>query len=201
VGGLLVAAVIASPATAATILPESQCYQDDGDVLVAGVGFEPGALVTVAGTGISGQAFADPAGNVRITATARPFRGQRPDVRVVTLTATDGLATAQTTVRLTNISFSITPVVRRPNSLVHWTISGLNPGERVYAHYIHKGREERRILFGHMPSPCSVLRARVPMLPVAQPDPGRWIIQLDNSMRYSPNTLPRLRQSGTIRRR
>jgi hypothetical protein len=198
---LAVALASASAADAAIIVTGANCYAADGDVSIAGEGFEPGALVTVKGTGIAGQAFADASGNVQVSATAQPFRGSRPDVRSVTLTAFDGTTTAQTTVRLTNFTFAITPPARRPQTLVHWTISGFAPGERVYAHYIHEGREEKRVLFGRMPSPCSVLRARVPMLPIADPDPGRWIIQLDIAPRYSPSTLPRLRLSGRIRRR
>jgi hypothetical protein len=200
-GALAAGLALASPAPAATIVTGASCYRDDGDISIAGTGFTAGALVTVDGPGISGRAFADGTGNVDLTALARPFRGPGPDVRAVVLTATDGSVTTQTTVRVTNFTFAITPTVRRPQTLVHWAISGFDDATRVYAHYVHAGHEQRRILFGRMPTPCSVLRARVPMLPIAVPDPGRWIIQLDNVARYSPATLPRLRLTGTIRRR
>jgi hypothetical protein len=189
----------ASPASAAAIVTGAACYRDDSDVSIAGQGFSPGSLVTLTGTGIGGRSFADSEGNVQMTAVAQPFRGRGPNVRAVVLTATDGTVTAQTTVRVTNFTFSITPTARRPRTLVHWAISGFDDGAPVYAHYVHAGREQRRILFGQMPTPCSILRARVPMLPIRVPDPGRWIIQLDNAERYSPTTLPRLRLTGTIR--
>lgn len=191
----------ASPASAAAIVTGAPCYRDASDVSIAGEGFDPGSLVTVTGTGIGGRAFADGDGHVQLTAIAQPFRGRAPNVRAVVLTATDGTVTAQTTVRVTNFTFSIMPTVRRPQTLVHWAISGFDDGALVYAHYVHDGREQRRILFGQMPTPCSILRARVPMLPIRLPDPGRWTIQLDGAARYTPTTLPRLRLSGTIRRR
>jgi hypothetical protein len=200
VGGVLGAALAgAGPAPAATIVTGVPCYRDGGEISIAGEGFIPGALVTVSGTGIAGQAFADGSGTVQLTASAQPLHAAGPAVRTVNLIATDGTTTVHASVRITNFTFAITPAVRRPSTPVRWAVSGFDDATRVYAHYVHDGRERRRVLFGRMPSPCSVLHARVPMLPVAHPEPGRWIIQLDNQPRYRPTTLPRLRLSGRIR--
>ncbi|MCW3007450.1 MAG: hypothetical protein JWP17_2076 [Solirubrobacterales bacterium] len=200
-GVLAALAAAASPAAAATIVTGTGCYPTGGDISVAGQGFAPGSLVTVTGPGVEGRAFADSSGNVQVMAAGQPLSTRVPIARAITLTASDGAAAAQTMVRVTNFTFSIAPAVRHPDTPVRWRVSGFAPRDRVYAHYVHAGRERRRVLLGRMPSPCSILRAQVPMLPIQHPARGRWTIQLDASPRYHADTSPRLRLAGTIRRR
>lgn len=193
------AAVAPTTAAAATIVTGTGCYPAGGPITVAGQGFAAGALVTLSGPGVRGRAFANSTGQVEIVAAADPLATTAPVAEAITLTASDGTTAAQTVVRLTNFTFSIAPPVRRPQTPVRWRISGFAPGARVYAHYVHEGREQRSVGFGRMPARCSILRAHLPMLPIAAPAPGRWIIQLDGQPRYRADTTPHLRLTGTIR--
>jgi hypothetical protein len=190
-----------SVASTATIAPASSCVIAGSVVAVAGAGFAPGSTVTVSGDGVGGSAIAGADGAVRGTAgTTAPSR-VTPLARAVVLTATDGTATAQATLRLTTFTFSVAPAAREPTARVTWRVSGFTAGSTVYAHYVHEGHQRRRVRFGRMPDPCGVLRKRVAMLPLADPPAGRWRIQLDGRRAYRATTTPRLRLDGRILRR
>jgi hypothetical protein len=169
---------------------------------VTGQGFAAGAPISIESTSPLGAATADGAGAFQFTTPAPVLPFSTPGVQTFTLTAGDGTNSAQTTVRVTTFAGDHVPSLPpRPGTRVRWRVSGFAPGARVYAHYVHGGREVRRVSFGRMPSPCGVLAKRVPMLPVANPATGRWRIQIDTRRRYGSDTPIRLVETGVVSRR
>jgi hypothetical protein len=137
---------------------------------------------------------------VSATAPVLPF--STPGVRSYTLTATDGTNTATTRIRVTSFDAAHTPrVPSKPSSNVRWRIAGLPPGARVYAHYVHGGKQQRRVSLGRMPKRCGVLRKRLRMIPISNPATGKWRIQIDTRKRYSARTSPKFVETGSVTRR
>ena len=202
--GAALAAFVAGAASAdaATIATNAACYLTGTPMTIAGQGFTPGATVSIESPGLFSAPVADAAGSFQATssAPALPFSG--PGVRTFTLNAGDGTNTAAATVRVTSFAARHRPLVpSKPQTSVRWRVSGLRPGARVYAHYVHGGKQQRRVSFGRMPKPCGVLKKRLAMIPVASPATGKWRIQIDMRKRYSPKTSPKFVETGTVTRR
>ncbi|UGS35371.1 hypothetical protein [Capillimicrobium parvum] len=195
-------AVTAASAGAAVLATDEPCYLPGQQMIVAGQGFAPSAPVQVASGGVLATPTADAAGSFQASAAAPALPFSTPSARSLALTATDGTTSATVRIRVANLAALHSPrSPSQPQSRVRWRISGLRPGARVYAHYVHAGREQRRVSFGRMPERCSVLRKRIAMLPVDHPAAGRWRIQIDTRARYSPRTRRSLVEFGTVGRR
>jgi hypothetical protein len=192
----LTVATAPAVASAAAIATDAPCYLSTGAMTVAGQGFAPGLPVNVESSGLFGTGTADAAGNVSI-ATAAPVLSSAPDVKVFTLTGSDGTNTAQTTFRVSSFAASHGPA-SRPSSRVRWSVAGFAPGRRVYAHYVHGGRQAKRVSFGRMPNVCGVLHRTLAVLPISNPARGRWRIQLDTRKAYSAKTTIKLVTGGTV---
>src|SRR4051794_25581071 len=169
VAGCVVAAFggAAASADAAVIATNAPCYLSNGPMVIAGQGFAAGAPVQVESPGVFAAPTADAAGNFQASTTAPVLPFPTPGVRSFTLNASDGTNTASVGFRVTTFASAHAPrVPAKPQSVVRWRISGLRPRARVYAHYVHGGRQQRRVSFGRMPETCGVLRKRIAMIPV-----------------------------------
>jgi len=197
-----VTAAAAGSAAAAAVATNSPCYLSDAPMLVAGQGFTPGAPVQVESHGVFAAPTADAAGSFQVATTAPTLPFITPGVRAYTLTASDGTNTASVPLRVTTFASAHTPrSPSRPQTVVRWRVSGLRPGARVFAHYVHHGRQQRRVFFGRMPKPCGVVSKRLAMVPFAHPAVGRWRIQIDTRKRYSARTKVKFVETGTVTRR
>jgi hypothetical protein len=196
---VLTMAVAPAVAGAAAIATDAPCYLTTGPMTVAGQGFAPGLPVNIQSSGLFGTGTADAAGNVSIATTA-PVLASTPAVQVFTLTGSDGTNTAQTTFRVSSFAASHGSAAR-PSSRVRWSVAGFAPGSRVYAHYVHGGRQARRVSFGRMPKVCGVLHKTLAVLPISNPARGGWRIQLDTRKAYSARTTIKIVSHGTVTRR
>ena len=204
VAGSAVAAfgAAAASADAAVIATNAPCYLSNGPMVIAGQGFAAGAPVQVESQGVFAAPTADAAGNFQVSTTAPVLPFPTPGVRSFTLNASDGTSTASVRFRVTTLVSVHTPrVPSTPQSAVRWRISGLRPGARVYAHYVHGGRQQRRVSFGRMPKVCGVLSKRLAMIPIGHPAAGKWRIQIDTRKRYSAKTRGKFVETGTVTRR
>jgi hypothetical protein len=192
----------AASADAATIATNAPCYLTGSPLTIAGQGFTPGATVTIESQGLFSAPVADAAGSFSAASTAPTLPFTRPGVKTYTLNAGDGTNTASTKIRVTSFKAQHRPrVPSKPQSNVRWRVSGLRPGARVYAHYVHGGKQQRRVSFGRMPKRCGVLEKRLRMIPIAHPATGKWRIQIDTRKRYSAKTKPKFVERGTVTRR
>ncbi len=201
-GGSAAFTLLVAPAGAATLTTDGSCYRTSTQITATGQGFAPGAPVTVQGRGVFGSATADAAGSfqVPLRSPVLPYIG--PGARTVTLTASDGTNTGQARIRVTNFAVRSQPrSPSRPGQQVRWVISGFAPGARVWAHYVHGGRQQARVALGRMPKGCGTLRHRLRLIPLSNPAYGRWTIQFDTHKRYSRSTKDKLSISGRIYRR
>jgi hypothetical protein len=196
----LAALALTAPASAATLGTDARCYLSGGAVGVAGQGFAPGAPVTVQRGAQSVPVTADPSGAFVAEIGAPLLDPARAVVGRFAVTASDGAASARRRLRVTTFQATTKPLATRPGQVVTWRVAGFRPGARVWAHYVHGGRQVRQALFGRMPRRCGVLRKRIRQLPIANPASGRWRIQLDMRKRYRPTTAIKIVKRGRVTR-
>lgn len=192
------ALLLAAPAGAATVATDKPCYLETEPMAVAGQGFAPGTVADVQGAGVFGSTPVDAAGNFGLQTAAPALGTTKPTVRRVTLTASDGVNAAEATIRVSTFRADTKPRARRPGTVVKWRVSGFPAGAKVWAHYVHGGKQQRRVSFGRMPNNCGVLTRRLRQLPIDDPARGKWRIQLDTKKRYSAKTPLKLVMTGTV---
>lgn len=198
----LAAGVLAAPesASAASLGTNARCYFSEATVAVAGQGFMPVSSVTLRRGAQAVTATTDAAGVFSAEVRAPRLDRALAVVRRFAVTASDGTFSARRVVRVTTFAATTRPPARRPGDVVTWRVTGFAPGARVWAHYVHDGRQVRRVLFGRMPRPCGVLRERIRQLPITNPATGRWKIQLDTRKRYRAGTRVKIVRRGRVTR-
>jgi hypothetical protein len=202
IAGAVGGARAAAPAGAATVATDAPCYTSGAAMGVAGQGFGAGAPVSVEASGLFGSTPADAVGAFQLITRAPLLGTTAPAVRTFALTASDETTSAQTGFRVTNFAAAHTPSAPpRPSTVIRWRVAGFAPGARVYAHYVHGGRQQARAGLGRMPRTCGVLRKRLALIPISSPASGRWRIQLDTHKRYSARTRAKLVETGNVTRR
>jgi hypothetical protein len=193
---MLLLAPAASPATAATLDPLKPCYVSTGpapdeleNVMVRGTGFAPESAVEVLVDGVpSGLA---PTGSVgefarRVDAPHQP-RGER----AFTIEARDGLNSATTQSRITNLAVAMKPRKAAPDRRVRFRGRGFTQAAPVFAHYLYGGREQRTVRFARRPSgSCGTFDVRRRQIPIDDARTGRWIVQIDQKRAYAPEPDP-----------
>jgi len=194
----LVGALMAAPAaTAATLTPESSCYQDNMDVVIAGEGYAPLSTITVSRDGVAlGSLVADENGAFRRKfPTPELARGVRE--QLYELSATDGVSSAVTGYRATKIFADFEPSDGTPSTPVRFTVQGFGLKQRlapVFLHYVDpSGRWRSTIRLGTARGTCGKITATKArrLFPFRNAQRGKWILQFDTRSRYTRATSNR----------
>lgn len=201
----LVAGGAAAPAAyaRARITLDPGCYLSSEQGELNGSGFKPNATWTARlnGTRRLGSGRTDGRGRLRARFTAPVYRGTR-GTKEYGLSVTDGANVARVRFRMTPLDASFSPTVGDPRTLrVRWRVLGLGPRRGVYVHYVRpNGRLEETLRIGTTDPVCGSLKTgRIALFPFDY-GLGRWTFQVDTSIRYRPDTRPRLLLSYLIRR-
>jgi hypothetical protein len=180
--------------------PLKACYVSVGEadderepIAIDADGFAPNSMVDVAvnGTVVTTQQ-ADAVGDLPAGTVAAPFqeRGEAPFT--VSLTQQDNPAnTVSATSKVTALELNVRPRRARPSSRVRFTGAGFTADAPVYAHYVFRGRQRKRVLLARPHGDCGRFRVRKRQIPVRNPGSGTWTLQVDQQRRYSvsPETV------------
>jgi hypothetical protein len=181
---------MAPAAHAATLEASAACFQAGGDVVVAGAGFTPKNVITVARDGTNiGTAVADGNGAFRNKFTTPKLSGGVHEA-IYDLVATDGANTAITRYRATQVIAGFTPRTGNPSTLrVRFDVYGFGLFKRkakVYLHYVRpNGKVRTTIYLGTARGTCGHIRrtSRRLLFPFS-PERGRWTLQFDTRKTY-----------------
>lgn len=200
----LVAALPVAAGAAPAISTDAVCLRPgqtaDGQQIspalrIAGIGFTPGATVSVTRgqRALTGVAREDGAFSLDVSVIDL-LASRLPTVRSLAVTAKDDVAGVSNTLRLkaAPLAFSATPARATPSSAVLFRFSGFTPGRTIHAHYVHGGRVRANARMAAAKAPCGTAAVRRVQIPLARPAVGTWTVQFDNSARYSPRSRPRL---------
>jgi hypothetical protein len=193
---LLLLALAASPAAAATVEPLKPCYVSAGPadaeretVLLEGEAFTQESSVEVLFDGVViGSAQTGSVGEfeIRFPAPHQPT-GERP----FTVTVRDAANQVTLSSRVTNLGMTVNPRRASPRRKVRFRGRGFTLGAPVYGHYLFGGEEQKTVRLARRSSgPCGTFTAKRRLIPIAGARNGRWILQVDQRRRYSPEPDP-----------
>jgi hypothetical protein len=183
-------------AAAATVEPLKRCYvsagPDDAEretVLVRGEGFAQVSTVELLFDGVVvGSARTGSVGEFEIQAPA-PFHAAGE--RVFTVTVRDGATAVSKTTRVTNLGMTVKPRRAAPRRRVRFRGRGFTLDAPVYGHYLFDGAEQKTVrLARRSTGRCGRFSAKRRLIPVDGARPGRWVLQVDQRRRYSPEPDP-----------
>jgi len=194
---LVILALAASPAAAATVEDLKACYVSagptDGEretIVVRGENFTQESTVEVLFDGV-------PAGNVRTGSVGEfeirlmtPFQpaGERP--LVVTVRDAAGITVVKPT-RVTNLAVKLKPRRALPQRRVRFRGRGFTLAAPVFAHYVFAGREQKTVRLARDPaSPCGNFSVRRRLIPIDDARTGKWVMQIDQRRAYAPEPDP-----------
>jgi hypothetical protein len=199
--GALAALAAPSAALAApTLEPLKRCYVSVGQgdderepVDIAAGGFAPGSLVDVAVNGaVVATTQADAVGDLPPGSVNAPFqeRGEAPFTVALTQQG-NPVNTVSATSKVTALELNVRPRRARPSSRVRFTGTGFTADAPVYAHYVFRGRQRKRVMLARPHGDCGRFRVRKRQIPVRNPSSGNWTLQVDQQRRYSvsPETV------------
>jgi hypothetical protein len=194
---LVVVAVTAPAASAATLTTDASCYQETQDVVVSGTGFAPMSVVSISrGSTALGSAQTDAKGAFR----NKIDTPELPDSvleRDYTLTATDAATTATAAYRATRIAATFKPRSGNPTTLkVRFAINGFSlvaHNSSVYLHYVRpNGKVQRTIRLGTATGVCGMIaKTQLRHLFPFKASKGTWILQFDTRKSYQRATFKR----------
>jgi hypothetical protein len=201
VGALIVPAVAAAQASAATLAVSAPCYVNVNSakgtpIDITGTGYTPGDMIAVQGNAVFGTTTAGPDGSINLVTTGPilPFAG--PGMGSTTLTSQDETSgagnLANTAVTVANFSVDTQPSVAKPSRKVTWRFSGFIPGHSIYVHYLHKSNVVDRMAFGKAQAPCGTLKARDKFYPGGHPHFSKYQVVFDQVKRYTQRARPRI---------
>lgn len=187
-------ALVASPARAAVLTANKQCYReaDPRDpVTFAGGPFTPGGNVNVT---LDGMLLPRPlvarggiiAGALSMAPSIAPAR-QRPFTLVATDQANPAL-TGTLTRLASQLRVTVRPSGGRPARRRRITARGFTGGGTLYAHVV-RGRSRRTTRIGRVKGACGTLTARKRIFRRGARN-GRYRVQFDTSRRFSSRTYP-----------
>jgi hypothetical protein len=190
----LAIAGLASPAAAATLDPLAPCYASAGEapeqretIDVHATGFTPSAVLDLY---VDGQLVDSGRADVFGETTAKvpaPFqrRGERPFTLVV-VERDNPANVASGESRVTSLSVTLRPRDARPSRRVRFRGRGFTAPRPVYGHYLYNGELRRTVrLARRTTAPCGVFRVRRRQIPIANPETGRWLLQVDQQREYA----------------
>jgi hypothetical protein len=195
--GLLVAA---APAGAATIQANQRCYTEGDPIRITGSGFTPRTPVAFRFDGTPfGTPLADAAG--RISARSEVPR-VKTRFRTVKITAIDGQDTsrrAETTVTVTKLLVTISPMSGPPDRTVTFRARGFPRARSLYVHYVNPRKKVvKTVRLGRTNRPCGTTQASARLIPFAKPRAGTWSLRFDTREHYSGTTRPQVRLPVTV---
>jgi hypothetical protein len=185
--------VPASGAAAAQLRPARACYASGETIMLAGSGFTPNVVVSVAG---QASPSTDPAGGFNLAPRAMAVTGL--EARAMRFVALDTTATmpigATIDVPVVRSVFATNaPLAGRARRPATWRFAGFfTTGQPIFGHFRTRGRTVRTYRFGLAQGPCGTLVVRAPHLPVRRPQPGRWRLKLDQNPRYEARAPGRI---------
>ena len=148
-----------------------------------------------------GTATAGPAGSFSIVMPAPILGTLKPGEAAVPLSAEDETSddtTAATTFTVANLAVSRNPVTGEPSEKATWKFSGFTSGAEIYAHYLHGTKVTGTAKFGRASGPCGLLRKRAQFYP-GKAKYDTYMVQIDDSPRFSPSSFPRVDTQLRIR--
>ena len=106
---------------------------------------------------------------------------------------------ASTSFQVVRFGMTRSPDPKRPRQTVKYTARGFLPGQRVYAHFRHRGVTRRTVSLGIAKGPCGITSRRMRALPT-KVRYGDWRAYIDQSRRFSRRTRPQWIDPFTITR-
>lgn len=197
-------AVPAAAQAAGTITLDRACYVERSQMVATGVGFTPGAEITLSGDGTFTQAVAD-AGGTFVAPVEVPINptidARSTSIKTYTLQAQNFANPADDTsvqYQVTNFAFESSRGVKSPRAKRTWWFAGFPTGASIYGHFRHGGKTRANYRFGKATGPCGLLKVRARGIPVRRVRSGTWNVQVDTKKSYSKSTRPALTASTTV---
>ena len=192
----VVVALAASPAQAAVLNANKQCYRE-GDlkdpVVFGGGPFTPGGRVNVTRDGLPVGALQANAVGIVVGTLTRPPVIDPTKERPFTLVATDQANPALTgtlTRLVSQLDVTVRPSGGRPATRRRINARGFTGGGILYAHVV-RGRSRRNVRIGGLAGPCGTLKARKQVFRKGTKN-GTYRVQFDASRRYAAATYPKV---------
>lgn len=189
-------ALAASPAEAAVLFANKQCYReaDPRDPVIFGGGpFTPGGSVNVTRDGLPiGALQANAAGLVSGILTRPPVidpAKERPFMLVATDQRNPAL-TATLTRLVSQLDVTVRPTGGRPGIRRRITARGFTGGGSLYAHVV-RARSRHTVRIGRLSGACGTLKVRRRVFRKRTRN-GTYRVQFDASRSYSTTTYPSL---------
>ena len=197
-------ALPASASAAAAAALDKPCYVASQPGTLGLFGFAPNAVVTVASADLgSMKVTTDATGSFAIP--FRPPAGtdlKRPGSREIAFTATEDANPANTataTSRIAPLAFATDKGTKSPKAKRSWYFSGWTIGQPIYAHFRFRGRTKGNFKFGVATGPCGEYKRRAPGIAIKGRVPaGSWTVQVDQAPKYSPATMPSLKDKTVV---
>jgi hypothetical protein len=189
-------ALLAAPASAATVEDLKPCYVSAGradtereTILIRGTDFTQVSTVEVLFDGVLvGSA---PTGSIGEFSLELPAPFQRQGERGFVVTVRDGVNQVDKPTRVTNLGMTVKPRRASPSRRVRFRGRGFTRGAPVYAHYLYGGEEQTTVrLARESTEPCGTFSVKRRLIPVEDARSGRWIMQVDQKRAYSPEPDP-----------
>jgi hypothetical protein len=193
---ILVLALSAAPAGAATVEDLKPCYvsagQSDEDrerIVIRGTDFAQVSAVEVLFDGVvMGNA---PTGSIGEFELQLPAPFQRKGERELVVTVRDAVNQVVKTTRVTNLGMTVKPKRASPGRRVRFRGRGFTRTASVFAHYLFGGEEQKTVRIARRSTtPCGTFNVRRRLIPVENALTGRWIMQVDQKREYSPEPDP-----------
>jgi hypothetical protein len=171
------------------------CFVSGRPVPVSGVGFTPGATVSLTGD-VAGSVIVDTLGAFTTRVTAPATTQLRPRRFAVAAVDTSNPATTAPPVPFAVVRSILDgnyaeAISGPPRQRTTWRFAGFAPGRPIYGHFRHAGRRVRNYRFGVAHGVCGTLMRRAPRAPVGRLAGGRWQMQIDQARRFRARTRPR----------
>jgi hypothetical protein len=151
-------------------------------------GFTPLSAVDLFYDGERVTSFdANPVGAVKVREQA-PYknRGERP----LTLTLSEHLHpenAVTATTRVTALRVQLRPMRAATSDLIRFTGRGFTQPKAIWGHYLFHGRPQKTVRFAAGPATaCGTFSVRRRQIPVEDPRPGVWTLQVDQQKHWSP---------------
>ena len=201
------AGALAAQASAATLSTDKACYvnadpSQGAPMIVTGSGFVPGSTVQLTGGTTFGNAVADTAGNVSISAQAPELATIAPASKKTTLTATADNPDATQTIANVQVQSANLAVATKPGSVrnvrtdkVTFMFSGFAPGKHIYGYYLRK-RVVAKAKYRKAQGPCGLLKQKALLYPGGRPTHDSYKVTFESSGTYDKNAFPRV--TGTL---
>jgi len=201
------AGALAAQASAATLSADKACYVNadpaqGAPMIIAGSGFVPGSTVQLTGGTTFGNAVADSAGNVSITAQAPELATIAPASKKTMLTATADNPDSTQTVANVQVQSANLAVATKPGSVrnvrkdkVTFMFSGFAPGKHIFGYYLRK-KVVAKAKYGKAQGPCGMLKEKALLYPGGRPTHDSYKVTFESSSKYDKNVFPRV--TGTL---